>query len=822
MHHLTLFRTLVLRPLLAEPLRTALTLTAVALGVAVVIGIELAGNAASGSFESSLTTLTGTIDLQLSANGGLDESLIGIIAQLPLNLRATPVIETPVLTAQKVSATLYGVDSLQVAGNSNERAVANSIVVSTQLAKRLHIKKGDPLTLRLPAGPATFTVAPLVSAKDAEFLALDIAEAQRTLARYGSLDRIDITVNAGEDFAKAERLIRAAAGPGVLFDKPGTRGQENQRMLRAFRWNLRVLSYISLVVGAFLIYNTISVSVVRRRPEIGVLRAIGTSRGAIFGFFLAEALLFGVVGAVLGIALGRLMAEGLVGLISATVNSLYASSTPAAIALTWPVALSAAFTGVAVSLLSAVTPAAEAMAVVPTEAMGRGSRETVFRSHTKRNLLLSLVFAALGAWASQQTAVEGRPLFGYAAVLLFIASAAFAAPPLVRFAVAALAPLLRTIFSAVGLLAARSLVTSLRRTSVVIAALATAIAMMASVAIMVGSFRETVIVWLDTQLRADLYIRAAGPPQAGVYPPLPADVPNLLRRIPGVEAIDTFTALEIRFEGQRASLGASDPALLLHYGRQRFLPGEDRETILRSLANSNNAIVTEAFASKHHLHPGSQITISLGEKQVPLRIAGIYYDYTSERGFVLIDQATLARYLPKQPPTNLAIYLNPGMPVETVRQEVAGRTAQYAIDIAPNETLRAGAVEIFDRTFSVTYALEAIAILVAMLGAANSLLALVLERREELRLLRFLGAATPQIRGMILVEAGIMGLLADVLGLALGFALSYVLIYVINEQSFGWTIQFHPPVMLLTGALISVWIVTVLAAIYPARLASRS
>jgi len=823
MHNATLFRTLVLRPLLREPLRTALTLTAVALGVAVVIGIELAGGAASGSFESSLTTLTGTIDLQLSANGGLDEAVIAKLAQLPLNLKLSPVIETPVLTSAKISTTLFGVDLVQaLVAPGQPPAGETQIAASEALARRLHLRAGSPLTLRLPSGLASFRINPLIAAKDAEFLALDIAEAQRVLGRYGKLDRIEVTVSPRENFEAAEGLIRESASPGVHIDKPGTRGRENQRMLRAFRWNLRVLSYISLVVGAFLIYNTISVSVVSRRAEIGVLRAIGATRASIFMFFLTEALLFGIGGSALGILLGRAMAEGLVGLISVTVNSLYASSRPAAIVMTWPVMLSAVSTGVAVAVLSALAPSLEAISVVPTEAMGRGARETIFRKRVNRNLWFALCFAALGALATSQDAVDGRPLFGYAAVLLFIAAAAFCASPLVRAGVALLSPVLRGIFSAVGLLAARSLVTSLRRISVVIAALATAIAMMASVAIMVGSFRETVIVWLDTQLRADLYIRAAGPAQAGVYPALPPEVPALVRGVPGIEAVDMFTALEIRFEGQRASLGASDPRLLLRYGRQRFLPGENREQILKSLVASNNAIVTEAFSSKHHLKQGSVFEIDLGGRLARFLVAGIYYDYTSERGFVLIDRTTLARYLPDQPPTNLALYLFPGTPMERVRKAVSDRTAQYAIDLAPNETLRAGAVQIFDRTFAVTYALEAVAILVAMLGAANSLLALVLERRAELRLLRFLGAATGQIRNMILVEAGLIGLLANVLGLALGFALSYVLIYVINEQSFGWTIQFHPPLALLGKALVSVWIVTVLAAIYPARLAARS
>ncbi len=257
-----------------------------------------------------------------------------------------------------------------------------------------------------------------------------------------------------------------------------------------------MLSYISLVVGAFLIYNTISVSVVSRRAEIGVLRAIGATRASIFLFFLAEALLFGIVGSALGILLGRAMAEGLVGLISVTVNSLYASSRPAAIALTWPVALSAVLTGIAVAVLSALAPSLEAMSVVPTEAMGRGARETIFRKRVNRNLWFALCSAALGSLAASQ----GRAR--WPATLRLCRSPALhrvgrvLRVSMVRAGVALLSPVLRGIFSAVGLLAARSLITSLRRISVVIAALATAIAMMASVAIMVGSFRETVIVWL--------------------------------------------------------------------------------------------------------------------------------------------------------------------------------------------------------------------------------------------------------------------------------------------------------------------------------------
>jgi putative ABC transport system permease protein len=819
-----LFRILIVRPLLHDLLRTGLTLIAVSLGVAVVIGIELSGDAAAGSFQSSLTTIVGKTDLQISANGGIDEKWMGKLSALPVNARFSPVIERLVSFERGGPATLYGVDALGgesgTGGNVPLDADAG-IAVSRGLADRLGLKKGDSIGLRLGYGVRKFPVERVVDAKNVEFLAMDIAAAQLALKEFGMLDRIEVVVGPGEDFENVERAIRGVLPTGFLVDKPGARSSENQRMLRAFRWNLRVLSYISLVVGAFLIYNTISISVVRRRVEIGILRALGAARVSVFSVFMLEALLFGVVGSALGIALGRLMAEGLLGLVSATVNSLYTSSRPAAIALTWGTAALAAGAGVMVALASAIGPAFEATGVTPTEAMSRGSRERLESRRTGRFLGFAVLLAVLAVVAGKQGPVNGSPLFGYASVVLAIGAAALLAPALVVGTVFAGKSACRRIFGVAGLIAAQGLVASLGRTSVIVAALATAIAMMASVGIMVGSFRETVVVWLDNQLRADIYIRAAGPAAAGVYPPLAAEVSGVVSAIQGVEAVDVFSGLEFRYEGQRASLGGQDPDVLFRYGRLRFLPGEDRDAIVKSLKGQNRAIITQSFANKHNLRVADEIRLPLGDQRVSLTVAGIYYDYTSERGFVIVDRAVLMKYLPGQAATNLGVYLKPGANAEKVLGSIRKETTAYGIDAAPNRELRRQAVVVFDRTFAVTYALEGVAIIVAMLGAANSLLAMVLARRREFGLLQYLGGAAGQIRRMILVEAGLIGLLANLLGLGLGFALSLVLIYVINEQSFGWSIQFHPPFLLLSAALLLVWCVTIVAGIYPARVASR-
>jgi putative ABC transport system permease protein len=826
MRRLQLFRTLILRPLRRDLLRTALTIVSVALGVGVVIAIDLAGDAATGSFRSSLETLVGKTDLEIVANGGVDERWMEVLTALPVNARFAPVIETQGLIERVGAVTVYGVDFVAQgqetqAGKPVPQDLDTAAIVSSGLARRLGIQERGTVSITMNDAVQTFRVARVAEGKDAEFALLDIAAAQRALNEYGKIDRIEVFVSPHEDFARVEREIRIALPASYLIQKPGARSEENQRMLRAFRWNLRVLSYISLVVGAFLIYNTISVSVVRRRAEIGVLRALGAGRRWILWLFLGEALLFGLAGSLAGIVLGRLMAEGAVGLIAQTVNSLYVSSQPAAVMLSMRAVATAIFAGMAVALVSALAPAREAMQVAPVEAMGRGAREHHARTHARRDLAWAGAVAVVAVLVSRVRPIDGKPIAGYAATLMAVVAMALAAPALVTGLAAGSRNASRALFGPEGLLAVRGLAAALARTSVVAGALATAIAMMASVGIMVGSFRETVIVWLDTQLRADIYVRPAARAGAGEHPALSPDVPALVSSVAGVEAVDTFHALEFEYEGQRATLGAGDAEMVRRYGSLRFLPGQDRDAILRSLAGQDRVIVTEPFANKHRIHAGDRLALPLGDRIVNVVVAGVRYDYSSERGLVIFDRSTLLKYLPRLPATNLAIYVRKDADANQVRHTVEERLAKYRVVVAPNRALRQNAVVVFDRTFAITYALEGVAIAVAMLGAANSLLAMVLDRRREFGLLRYLGAAPAQLRRMILLEAGFLGLAANLLGLALGFVLSLVLIYVINKQSFGWTIQFHPPLALLAGASGLVWVTTVLAGIYPARVAAR-
>ena len=824
------------RPLIAEPVRTALTILAIALGVAVVLAMDLAATAATGSFDSSMETLAGDSDLEIISAGGVPENVVGTLSALPYPVKVSARIEDyAVAVDTKHSYPLLGLDLIAEGEGHEDVASASSMerpedalkylgeYNSIWVGESLGLKTDDRISLLINDQAREYVVRGVYADANgnAAAIVMDIAAAQYALNRYGRVDRILAKVQSPLPLEEWQRRFQQALPAGVEVRPAGTGTTENRRMLSAFRWNLKLLSYIALVVGAFLIYNTISVSVVRRRAEIGIVRALGASRGDVLAAFLGEGASFGLVGALLGLPLGRVMASGAVKLMSATVESLYVSSRPGSIALNTESVLLAIGIGVGVAVASAYSPAREASLVPPVEAMARGRREYAVRVHKTRDFLLAALLGVAAAVASRAPAIGGKPLFGYFATLLLIVASALAIPAVVDVTTRFSSQLLGRIFGVEALLASRSLSGSLRRTSVLVGALSTAIAMMTAVGIMVGSFRETVLLWMGDQLPADLYMRPAGEAAADRHPTITPELADAIAALPGVAAINRLREYEISYDGMPAGLGSIELRVLRSYHKADFLSGRPTNDVLAELRDANAVIVSEPFANKHHVQRGDSITLSLGNAKAAFRIADVFYDYSSERGGILMDRDTALHYLPDPAPSNVAIYVKPDASLETVRAEIERAAAGHRVLIFSNRDLRREALRIFDRTFAITYALEAVAVLVAVMGVVGALLALVIDRRRELGLLRFLGAASGQVRKLIVIEAGLLGLLATFAGVALGFALSLILVFVINKQSFGWTIRFHWPVAVLLGALTVVYAATVLAGLYPASVAVR-
>ncbi len=397
MSWLRLFHRLMLRPLWRDPVRTLLTVFAVSLGVAVVVAIDLAGEASAGEFRSSMETLSGEADLEVTSTGGLDEALLADLVRLPYPLKYSARVEGFAIVKPKGEAVpVFGLDVL---GDETLRGTTKSgdfafddiggddaVWVGWGLAD----KPGDILRLQINDTTRSYSVkgvlrgAGFQAASAENIVIMDIAAAQRVLDKPGRLTRIQIHTPDGDD-RDWEALLAKALPDGVQVYPVGAKTEENRKMLGAFRWNLRVLSWISLIVGAFLIYNTISVSVVRRRVEIGVLRAMGATRSQVRWAFLAEAGFFGAAGTALGLLVGRVLASGALEMMAMTVRTLYVTGDAGAIAITPMRLLTAAAAGIGVALLSAWQPSNEAARVAPTEAMARGRHDHEARLRVGRD-----------------------------------------------------------------------------------------------------------------------------------------------------------------------------------------------------------------------------------------------------------------------------------------------------------------------------------------------------------------------------------------------------------------------------------------------------
>jgi putative ABC transport system permease protein len=854
-----LFRQFILRHLWQERLRAGAAVLGVALGIAVVIAIQLTNASSLRGFEAALETISGKTSLEITGAGlGLDETLLNQLGWLREYGQVSPVIEGDVQARTpgggREGLRVLGVDILRdrairdynLLAHADDRARRRaltsseflnllvdpqSIVVTEKFAARHSLAVGSKLALTFGDRTNDYVIRGVLKnegaarALDGSIAVMDIAAAQLAFDRLGRLDRLDVRLREGVKVDDAERAVAARLPEGLSVERPARRGRQVEKMLEAFHFNLTALSYIALLVGLFLIYNTVSISVITRREEIGTLRALGVTRHGVLGLFLAEAAALAVVGCALGLPLGRLLSFAAVKLTATTVNALYIAVAAAPPPLELKHAVLAFAVGLPLALVASAVPALEASRVAPTAAM-RGSDRIDARFRLRRRyFVVPLILFALAWWLARQEAVAGLPLFGYASAVAVVFGAAFVVPA-VLFAVArggrgALARL----FKVEGRLAHANLAGAIPRIAISVAALAVSLSMMVAVAVMIGSFRETVVYWVGQTLQADLYLRPAARHNVAADVTLSAEVESVVASHPAVAAVDRFRNFDVPYEDGLITVGAGDFGVLLAHGNLLFKTprgqGEAREA-MRGAINREAVVVSESFAIKRGKGVGDEVKLPTPRGEASFRVAAIYYDYSSDRGIVVMDRRTFARYWGEQRPTSLTIYLREGRDADTARGEILQALGErFRVLIYTNASIRREVLRIFDSTFAITYALEVIAIFVAMMGVASTLLTLILERRREIAMLRLVGADRRQVRKMVMIEAAVMGGVSQGVGLAVGVLLSLVLIYVINVQSFGWTIQFHLPVPFLLQSSALILLAAALAGVYPARRAAR-
>jgi len=833
--------------------RTLLTLAGVALGVAVLVAIDLANESALASFRQTMGEVSGEAQLTVRGNGaGLPGSMVRTLGSDPAIDAAEPLISgtATLLGTERFeprTITLIGTDFLGSERRSN-RAVRDLsfelaeglefreflidpslIVVPKLLLQRTGLKLGESAEFEIAGTRRTLRIGgaieagPYTDALDGNLAVMEIGLLDTLLARGGTIDRVDLILAEGTSVEQvADRLQRELPG-SVLVERPETRNRQVDEMLAAFRFNLRALGHISILVGAFLIYNAMSVAVARRRPVIGTLRAMGVSAATVRGVFLAEGFLFGVVAALIGVPMGMLMALAMLETVSTAISINFVETNARGLAADPGIIFFAAGMGILGSVLAALRPAMDAAGTPPANTMRVGStgRQGGLWSH---HLLPAVGLTLGGLLLLARQPSQGIPLIGYTATVLFVGAFVMLAKPAVMLISRVARLPFRRLFGAEGLLAVSTIAAMPGRAAVAVCGLLISLGMTISVTVMVSSFRTTVIDWMEQVLLADLYISPAVTDGRRRPDPFPGAVVVELEKIPGVAAVDPFRVRPFVLYGKPANLGAGSLETA-RFGNS-VLDGRPTEVAMREARVAGDVVVSEALARKHELEVGDSIAIPTPSGEKSYRIGAVYTDFSSEQGYVIMDRAEYLRLFNDPLIDNMAIYLEPGADRRAVAEEVA-RILAATPDIPPmavraNTDLRAFALEAFDRTFAVTTVLKVIAIVVSILGVAATLLAQVLDRRQEILTLRTIGASLRRVVVIILLEALLVGITGVLLGIAAGLVMSWVLTRVIMLESFGWTIGFSVPELEVVQAGLLVLACTLMAAILPAREAIRT
>lgn len=840
------------------PLRTLLTIVGVSLGVSASVAVRTANVDVLRSFEQAVLTVAGPTTLEvLGDETGLDERILTSVRTISGVLSASPVIFQ---TAVRMNGNQPG-QAIQVLGldlldefhtrgfDVNQPETENQLMsmidpqavfLGDALAAEWQVSVGDHVDLLIGTGRLRCRVTGILRGKSDRssswdrMVLMDIAAAQISFGMVGKVDRLDIVTEKNLSVEEVGVRIRTALPPHMTVERPANRTSQVEQMVDAFRLNLTVLSWVGLLVGMFLIYNTMAFAVAQRRREIGIYRAIGMSQSRIAFLFLMEAGLYGFLGGIVGSAAGMGLAQELITLLSRTISDLYVPVGSGGSGLLRTghfggIVIEGVLIGCVVSMIGAIGPSLDASRTTTVRALAPGDYEASQQVRVGSLAVMGSALLAVSGLLSWPGPIGGVPILGYAATLCLLAGLACLAPICVTGRRRRYVGRECGVHSVMRGIAVEHASRNPGRNGVTVSAFMVGLAIMIGVLVMVRSFRHTVEVWVTDTVLADLVVAPSmwlrGTEIGTVGRSLPASWLSVLASDPDVAAVDSYRDVRIEIKGRRVAVVSRDLRLHAQWSRYLVRSGDSSESLNRA-AEIGGLLVSEVLANKLGVKEGSTLEVMTpsGARRFP--IVAVFYDYSTDGGKLLMDRALYQSLWHDDLATVFPVYLRDGTNLDGVKARMTTLLSASANGGLPplvisNVELRKEILEIFDRTFLLTYVLEAIAVVIAMLGIVNTLITSVLERRREFSTLRAIGGSSTQIRQLVLWEAAYLGAIGIVLGLIGGGLLSLLLIKVINRQSFGWTIQMIVPVGSLVQAVVLAVVATLVAGYFPARWAAR-
>ena len=833
-----LFAWLARAELARTPGRAALSILAIALGLALGYAVHLVNSSALDEFGTAMRQVNGSADLQVRARAGndFDEQVYERLSASGLIELGSPVIEAEVIlpgTSDRLR--ILGLDVLRAArvtpaligrsdraGEGTEEGAGDgtanaarlfddqAIYLSQHALKVLHRRVGDTLSLPIGGRIANLRIAGSLPGAPAGSLlgSMEIAGAQWHLNRLGRLSRIDLKLAEGVTPQQAQRDLPAVLGDTVQLISEDNEMNRAGDLSRAYRINLDMLALMALFTGAYLVYATQSLSVARRRAQLALLRVLGVSRAGLLQQILVEGAVLGAIGAALGLAAGTLLARTALSVLGGDLGGGYFQNSQPQLNWTPGAALVFFLLGLSAALLGSLLPAREAARAQPAVALKAGADPMDPRQRPRIDIAVALL--AGGALSSVLPPLQGVPAFAYLAMGLLLFGGIALMPALARLLLGLLQKRrLRPLSLA---LACDRLWGAPSQATVAMCGIVASVSLIVAMGVMINSFRQSVDDWLGQLLPADLYVRVPG---AGDNPLFDAVLQQQLGQLPGVAKTSFQRFLPLRLNPDR-------PAVLL---LARTVDNSSALPLLRSTPVPAGHVPvwgSEAMVDLYGWQPGQTITLPLGQDYPSARffVAGIWRDYARQHGSIIVRDEDYTRLSGDSKRSDAAFTLTPGSSAAALATRIRAAVPQALaerLEFAEPGDIRRSSLRIFDRSFAVTYVLQAVAIAIGLLGVSATFSAQTLARIKEFGMLRHIGVVRRQIVGMLAFEGLLLGGVGVTAGLVLGLVLSQVLIHVVNPQSFHWTMDTHIPWAMLASVALGLLVSTVTAAVLAGR-----
>lgn len=844
-----LIRFVSLRHIAAAKLRSLLTLLGVALGVAMLVGMTTANGAVMSSFEEMVDRASGKADLEVTGDeSGVDQALVDelgghteLLAHVAASIEQTSFLEgTDARPGMRVL--VLGVDFLgdkaflPFKTESGADALADplaflndpqAILVSDTLAKARGLKAGSTLKLRTAQGMGEFHVESVLAetgktqAFGGQLVILFLDAAQLAFAREGHVDRIDLQLAKGVTIEQALPRLRALVGSRGEVARPDARGATIAGMTASFRLGLQAQALLALLVGMFLIYNAVSVSVAQRRREIGVLRSLGVTRWAVTRVFLVEALVLGVVGGAIGVVVGDALAKVVVAQFAPVVSRFYQNIPTPSPHVTTPIALGGMAVGLVATLFAAYVPARRAAHTNPVETLRRDLHAQAAARPPVRLMLGAAVLCVVVALGLTKLDVM---YLGFVSVFLFTLAAAFATPMAVVLLARPAAFLAQRTFGLAARLGVDNVSRELGRSALTACALVLATSMSVTVACYAHSYEASCMAWVEQAVPADVVVTAGSPLADRNAVAFAPELADRLRDVPGVREVDRLRSLTVPYGPWRIELLSLDTGTYLKNPAAQLVLDGPSPIPIGALQHEPSVLVSENFRARTGLRAGDTVDLTSPTGVHKFKIVAVVVDYSSDQGWMLVDRKYMLEFWKDARVEAVDVYTERGADPYAVAAAVRARlaaTGEGGMFVTTNAALKAEVQHVIRQTFEISKASEVVALLVAVLGVVGTMLAAVIDRIREIGVLRAIGATRRQILFAVMAEAGFLGVCAALVGTAAAIPSALLFVDTVGFQATGWSVPFRLPVVAVARAIASVVLFSIASGFLPGWRAAR-